>query len=283
MVIKAVNIMDEKEIRQLIEEGRAHLRTGYSENSYPDYQTDQQLKRPQPPLVKAPMRQEAIDLPMDFEGIEIETDFLTIVNRRSSHRVYTEEEISLKQLSYLLWCMQGVKEIRGRAYATLRTVPCGGARHPFETYMALRKVEGLQDGLYHYLPMGHKIEFLGPLEDLKGFMGASLMGQVWAAKANIIFYFSIVFYRSEWRYGIHAHRGLMTDAGHITENLYLACTALGIGGCAIGAVDGKLCDEVFGLDGEEESIVYAQPVGTVCDQDKDKEQDFYAFVKEQDL
>ena len=275
--------MDENKIRELIEKGRASLRVGYREDPYPDYQTDQELKKPQPPLVKEPMREEAINLPMYFEGIEIEKDFLTIVNRRSSHRVYTQEVVSLKQLSYLLWCMQGVKEIRGKSYATLRTVPCGGARHPFEVYMAIRNVEGLQDGLYHYLPMGHKIEFLGSVEDLQGFIGVSLMEQIWAAKANIVFYFSIVFYRAEWRYGIYAHRGTMTDAGHVTENLYLACTALGLGGCAIGAVDGKYCDEVFGLDGENESIVYSMPVGTVSDNDKDKEQDFYAFVKEQGL
>ena len=275
--------MDERKIRELIETGRNWLRTGYSQEKYEDYHTDQELKKKQPPLVKTAMSDVIIDLPSDFAGIEVETDFLKIVNSRSSHRVYTQGKITLKQLSYLLWCMQGVKEIRGKSYATLRTVPCGGARHPFETYMALKDVEGLKDGLYHYLPMEHKIEFLKEVEDLKGFIGTSLMGQLWACKANVVFYFSIVFYRSEWRYGVHAHRGLMTDAGHITENLYLASTALGLGGCAIGAVDGKYCDEVFGLDGVEESIVYAQPVGTVSKEDRQKEEDFYAFVKQQGL
>ena len=275
--------MDERKIRELIETGRNWLRTGYSQEKYEDYHTDQELKKKQPPLVKAAMSDVIIELPSDFVGIEVETDFLKIVNSRSSHRVYTQGKITLKQLSYLLWCMQGVKEIRGKSYATLRTVPCGGARHPFETYMALKDVEGLKDGLYHYLPMEHKIEFLKEVDDLKGFIGTSLMGQLWACKANVVFYFSIVFYRSEWRYGIHAHRGLMTDAGHITENLYLASTALGLGGCAIGAVDGKYCDEVFGLDGVEESIVYAQPVGTVSKEDRQKEEDFYAFVKQQGL
>ena len=275
--------MDERKIRELIETGRNWLRTGYSQEKYEDYHTDQELKKKQPPLVKAAMSDVIIDLPSDFAGIEVETDFLKIINSRSSHRVYTQGKITLKQLSYLLWCMQGVKEIRGKSYATLRTVPCGGARHPFETYMALKDVEGLKDGLYHYLPMEHKIEFLKEVEDLKGFIGTSLMGQLWACKANVVFYFSIVFYRSEWRYGVHAHRGLMTDAGHITENLYLASTALGLGGCAIGAVDGKYCDEVFGLDGVEESIVYAQPVGTVSKEDRQKEEDFYAFVKQQGL
>ena len=275
--------MDEKQIQELIEKGRASIRRGYEEEEYPDYQTDQELKRPQPPLVKAPMTDNLIDLPLDFEGIEKETDYLTIVNTRSSHRVYTERQISLKQLSYLLWTAQGIKEIRGKSYATLRTVPCGGARHQFETYMALRNVEGLRDGLYHYLPMGHKIEFLKEVEDLRDFIGKSLEGQVWAAKANVVFYFSIDFYRVEWRYGIYAHSVARIDAGYISENIYLSSTALGLGGCAIGSVNGKYCDETFGLDGENETVMFAHPVGTVSAKDDQKEKDFYRFVKEQGL
>ena len=274
--------MTEKEIQERINKGRAWIRTGYEEED-PDYQTDQQLKKPQPPLVKAAMSDLQYDLPTDFAALNYEKDFLKVINGRYSHRVYTQEKMSLLQLSYLLWCSQGVKEIRGKSYATLRTVPCGGARHQFETYMTIRNVEGLEEGLYHYLPMGHKIEFLKKIDDLEGFISESLEGQVWAAKANVVFYFSIDFYRVEWRYGIYAHRVALIDAGHITENLYLAATSLGLGGCAIGSVIGRFCDETFGLDGVNETIMYAMPVGTISVKDKEKEQDFYRFVKEQGL
>lgn len=275
--------MDENKIKQLIEKGRAALRSGYEEDPYPDYQTDQQLKKPQPPLVKEAMSDHIIDLPIDFEGIEVETDFLTIVNRRSSHRVYTQEKMNIRQLSYMLWCIQGVKTIRGKSYATLRTVPCGGARHPFEVYMTIKDVDGLEDGLYHYLPMHHQIEFLKKIDDMADFIGKSVAGQIWAAKANVVFYFSVVFYRGEWRYGIHACAGMRADAGHVMQNLYLSATALGLGGCALGAVNGKCCDEMFGLNGTDESIIYAMPVGTISEKDKQKEEDFYAFVKEEGL
>ena len=119
------------------------------------YETDQEKRLPQPPLFKAPVSDQLIDLPSDFSTLDIDGDFLGIINRRKSHRVYTDQAISLAALAYLLWCTQGVKSVRGKAYATLRTVPGGGARHPFECYMAIRKVEGLKRGLYHYLPMKH--------------------------------------------------------------------------------------------------------------------------------
>ena len=39
----------------------------------------------------------------------------------------------------------------------LRNVPSGGALHPFETYLVISKIKGLNIGLYRYLPMEHKL------------------------------------------------------------------------------------------------------------------------------
>ena len=274
--------MQDSWIREQIDAGRALFRN-FTREVPEGYQTDQDLKKPQPPLVKAPMTGDAEDLPKDFSGLDIERDFLRIVNTRKSHRVYTDEPITLTQLSYLLWCTQGVKSIRGRAYATLRTVPCGGARHEFECYLAVRNVEGLQVGLYHYLPMTHQIEFLGCPDALEGLIGQSLADQRWAEKAGVVFYYSCVFYRAEWRYGVYAHPTVLIDSGHITENLYLAATSIHLGGCAVAAVDGNLCNQLFGLDGREESIFYAMPVGTVSPDNQPAEDAFYAFVREEGL
>ena len=163
--------MDQKEIEKRIKLGRSFVvKFGDEEGVDADYASDQELKKPQPPLTKAPMTDRILDLPTDFSGLAIDGDFLHVINSRKSHRVYTQEPMSLLELSYLLWCTQGVKAVRGKAYATLRTVPCGGARHEFECYLALRNVAGLEDGLYHYLPMKHQIEFLGPKEDLESFI-----------------------------------------------------------------------------------------------------------------
>lgn len=276
--------MDPKEIKRRILLGRSFVtKFGGEEGVDEDYATDQELKKPQPPLAKAPMTDRILDLPTDFSGLEIDGDFLHIINSRKSHRVYTREPMTLTELSYLLWCTQGVTDVRGRAYATLRTVPCGGARHEFECYLALQNVEGLEDGLYHYLPMKHQIEFLGPREDLEDFISRSVCEQSWAAKANAVFYYSCVFYRAEWRYGIWAHAPILMDSGHVTENLYLAATSIGLGGCAIAAVDPPVVNEAFGLDGKEETVFYAMPVGKIRPEDQPAEDAFYAFLRENDL
>ena len=274
--------MSETWIEKRIKAGRA-LFHNFIQETEEEYFSDQDLKKPQPPLAKAPMTDTAIDLPSDFSALAIENDFLRVINSRKSHRVYTDEPITLLQLSYLLWCTQGVKSVRGRAYATIRTVPGGGARHPFECYLAVRKVEGLRPGLYHYLPMKHQIEFLREADGFEEWIGRSLAEQRWAEKASVVFYYSCVFYRAEWRYGIYAHPTVLIDSGHVTENLYLAATSIGLGSCAVAAVDANAADDAFGLDGVEETIFYAMPVGTVAAKDQEAEDAFYAFVREEGL
>lgn len=274
--------MTEKEIRDRIQAGRDFMKF-YAEDESSDFQSDQEKKLPQPPLVKEPAGGQVKDLPRDFESLQMNRNLTELLTTRCSHRVYSEETMSLLQLSFLLWATQGVKEIRGKRYATLRTVPSGGARHGFETYLLVKNVDGLAPGAYHYLPMTHSLEFLGEVPDYSETVSETLVGQKWAAKANVIFYWSFVPYRCEWRYGIYAHRVALIDAGHLGENLYLACESAGLGTCAIGAFDDKSCNQLFSLDGEEEFVVYTAPVGTVAVDDRKKEKDFYRFVDEQGL
>ena len=275
-------MLDPETQKKLISEGRDFMKSDFN-SSYDAFESDQNLKLPQPPLVKAPMRDQALELPRNFEDLDLQQDFISLLTERKSSRVYTQQPISLLQLAFLLWATQGIKDIRGKSYATLRTVPSGGARHGFETYLLVQHVEGLQPGAYHYLPITHQLEFLHPVENPRETISTSLEGQSWASKASVIFYWSFVPYRCEWRYGIWAHRPALMDAGHVGQNLYLACTALGLGTCAIAAFDMKICNALFGLDGEEEFTVYASPVGTISVENQKSEKAFYQFVEDEGL
>lgn len=277
-------MLDDALQKKLIKTGREFTR-GYTDDDpyMDDFESDQELHKPQPPLVKPAMSEEKIKLTRDFIELELKNDLVELIRDRRSARVYTDENVTLTQLSFLLWATQGVKDIRGKSYATLRTVPCGGARHEFETYLLIRKVEGLAPGAYHYLPLEHALEFLHPVSDIDDTITRSLVGQKWAEKANAVFYWSMVPYRAEWRYGIYAHRVTMIDVGHVGQNLYLACTGAGLGTCAIGAFSHEICNELFSLDGNEEYVVYTAPVGTVRESDRSAEQAFYSFVEEENL
>lgn len=65
----------------------------------------------------------------------------------------------------------------------------------------------------------------------------------------------------EWRYDRAAHKVIALDAGHVCQNLYLACESLGLGTCAIAAYDQEACDRLLGVDGDDEFTLYLAPVG----------------------
>ncbi len=67
----------------------------------------------------------------------------------------------------------------------------------------------------------------------------------------------------EWRYGPAAYKVIALDAGHVCQNLYLACETIGAGTCAIAAYNQEELDELLRLDGKEEFAIYIASVGKI--------------------
>jgi SagB-type dehydrogenase family enzyme len=67
----------------------------------------------------------------------------------------------------------------------------------------------------------------------------------------------------EWRYDIAAHKVIAIDAGHVCQNLYLACEAINAGTCAVAAYNQSLIDRLLKIDGDDEFTIYMAPVGKV--------------------
>ncbi|MBH1940812.1 SagB/ThcOx family dehydrogenase [Mobilitalea sibirica] len=232
--------------------------------------SDQMEGKPQPPMDKICQGTKIIPLSRNFEGVIKKNDFLHLLNTRTSKRRYSEEGLTLEELSFLLWATQGVKAVVGKQRkATMRTVPSAGARHPFETYLFINRVEGLEPGIYHYLAMEHKLEYLKKLDNQADRVSEAYCGQTFFGNAPASFVWTVLPYRSEWRYTTDAHKYALLDAGHVCQNLYLASEAIDCGTCAIGAYDQALADALLDLDtnpsyeAENEFVVYAASVGKV--------------------
>jgi SagB-type dehydrogenase family enzyme len=189
-------------------------------------------------------------------------DLLTAIGRRESHRRFLPETLSLEELSVLLWATQGVRSEVHEA-AILRTVPSAGCRHPFETYFAAFRVDGLAPALYRYLPLEHALILEKEPEGLAESLVAATRGQHFVAQAAGCFIWSAIPGRTEWRYGEASYKVIALDAGHVCQNLYLACEAIGAGTCAIAAYRQELMDGLLGVDGDEEFTIYIAPVGKV--------------------
>jgi len=216
---------------------------------------------PQPPLEQGyPPETAFIALP-DPKTLVVESvDLRALIEKRRSTRRYSMQALSLTELSYLLWCTQGVKSLLDSP-ATLRTVPSAGARHAFETYLLANRVDGLQPGLYHYSALKHAlVEY-----NLEGTIAADLskacMEQRKIAESAVTFIWAAVVERMAWRYGERGYRYLHLDAGHVCQNLYLAGEALGCGTCAIAAYNDDAVNALLGLDGDEQFVIYLASLG----------------------
>jgi SagB-type dehydrogenase family enzyme len=230
-------------------------------NLLENFKSDQ-AKGIEPPDIQKPVdgNTPVIDLPEAESGIFPDAVVREVINSRRSVRKFTNDPVSLEELSWLLWSTQGVQKVLKNGIATLRTVPSGGARHPFETYLLINNVTGLEPGLYRYLPLNHSIAHLnGQIPREKVISGC--LGQTFCGECAVTFVWSVIPYRTEWRYGPVSHKIIAIDAGHLCQNLYLACTAAGLGTCGIGAYDQKTMDSLLGFDDEDEFVIYIAPVG----------------------
>lgn len=216
----------------------------------------QKLPRPDQPLIPLPG-------PETFKAFA-GTDLLTAIENRRSHRRFKPQALTLAELALLLWTTQGIQSILGPGTA-LRPVPSAGCRHAFETYLLISRVEDLLPGLYRYLPVDHALVCERPLEpaQIRTALVPATLNQRFVASAPVTFAWTTLPYRMEWRYDLAAHRVIAIDAGHLCQNLYLACETINAGTCAIAAYNQDLMDELLGVDGEEEFCVYLAPVGKV--------------------
>lgn len=192
-------------------------------------------------------------------------DLQTAIANRESHRNFTAESLSLDELAFLLWATQGVRKELHEA-AVLRTVPSAGCRHPFETYLAVLRVDGLENGIYRYLPLDHSLVFVKAVDELAGHLTAATRGQSFTGQSAVTFLWTAIPERTEWRYAEASYKVIALDAGHVCQNLYLACEAIGAGTCAIAAYNQAITDDLLQVDGDEEFCIYMAPVGKVLKQ-----------------
>ncbi len=176
------------------------------------------------------------------------------LNERRSIRSYKDLPLSLKEVSQLLFAAYGITGERG-----FKTTPSAGATYPLVVYLVVNNAEGLDKGIYRYIPQGHKIIpiFKG---NVKQGLTSACFDQGCIKNAAIVIVFAAIYERTTGRYG---KRGIMyvhQETGHASENVYLQCVSLGLGTVAVGAFNPAEVHKALHVpDGEE--VLYLMPVG----------------------
>jgi len=188
-----------------------------------------------------------------------------LASRRSRRNYDPEKPLDLKDLSTLLWAIQGATEKLDTQFGPLflRTAPSAGALYPIETYLNIRLVDDLEPGIYHFRPHYFDLELLKKKKgDYSEEFSLAALNQKMVRSAQVTFVWTAVVERSKWKYLQRAYRYIYLDAGHIGQNLYLAAEALQLGCCTIGAIFDEEANKLIdGADGYNETVVYMATVG----------------------
>ena len=197
---------------------------------------------------------------LDKPNISTKKFLNEILMKRKSIRDFSGKPINIQELSYLLWASTGIQR-REFGY-DFRTAPSAGALYPIETYLIINNVENIPQGVYHYLIKDHALEEL-KLGDLSIDIAKAALDQNMCATAGVVFIWTAIFNRSKCKYGQRAYRYIYLDAGHIAQNLVLASTSLNLGSCPIAAFYDSEVNNIVGVDGVEESVIYMSVVGNI--------------------
>ena len=242
---------------------RRALLKGYPGDWQPD--TDRAQGLPAPPRQKS-VASDAVRLQLPAPATA-ETRDITLADalrQRRSHRAYTDESLTLAELSFLLWSVQGVtRKADNDTERSRRTAPSAGALYPLETYVVALRIAGLPPGIHRYLPDTHELVTVRAATDLPARVVAACYGQEFVGTAAAVIAWTAVPERTEWKYAYLAPRMIAMEAGHACQNLYLACETVGAGTCAFLGYDQARLDALLGVDGEDEFTVYLAPLGKV--------------------
>ena len=198
-----------------------------------------------------------ISLPKpDFFGEPLENT----IQKRRSIRNYTDSKLTLLELSQLLFSAQGMTGYE-QGYA-LRTPPSAGALYPLEIYAVVMRVEGMEPGIYHYVTGSHGLELVKSGDFKRGLIDAAL-GQEMVGEAAVTFIISAVFDRMTFKYGERGFRYVYIEAGHVSQNLFLQSTSLGLGSVCVGAFYDDKMNALIGVDGTDEAVIYLHSVGGI--------------------
>jgi SagB-type dehydrogenase family enzyme len=189
-----------------------------------------------------------------------------IIRLRRTLRQFSGRPISLADASRLLYFAYGITHRPSDEDSPVdkqffRAVPSAGALYPLELYMVAWRVVPLEPGIYHYSVLNHGLELIEP-GDFSELAGEYTMSQEITEKASALFLVSAVFRRSMVKYHERGYRFVLLEAGHLGQNICLMATAMNLGILPIGGFLDDELNQLVGLDGVNETVIYPLLAGT---------------------
>jgi SagB-type dehydrogenase family enzyme len=179
-------------------------------------------------------------------------------DRRSIRAHDDESPITADQLGELLFrCARNRRSdfVDGMEYLSA-PYPAGGGAYELELYPIVRRVSGLDQGMYHYDAHEHRIRLIRePGPQTGQLLHAALRGAVMSAPPQVLIVLAARFGRVMWSYEELAYSLILKHVGALFQTMYLVATSMGLAACALGGGNSLAFTEATGLDYAVESSV----------------------------
>ena len=190
--------------------------------------------------------------------------FHRLTRARRSRRDYAAKPILREEFDALLntACgITGTMPLNG-GEVKLRAYPSSGALYAVEIYPMVQRVDGLENGIYHYAPGDNALEVVRPSLAPNDLLTAALpIEREMVAAASVLICLVGRFPRHERKYGEGGYRMMVAEAGHISQNLVLSAVALGLAARPFGGVFDDIINEHLGLNPSEEQFLLSVLIG----------------------
>ena len=225
-------------------------------------QTEQQILALANETVKAPpVRGPAVgDLTLERPGRRSPLE--AIFERRRTWREFGRKPLTRAEVARLLWWVWGVRRWWSHVDATgAAVVAVGGGTTGARRLSGRGPGRGLEAGFYRYQPDRHVLTRL-PGRVSPAILPRFLPRQWWFHDAAALFVMSAVFPRIQARYPAPRHyQSVLLEAGHFCQSFCLSATELGLAPFCTQALANRVVEQALGIDGIDESVVYAAGVG----------------------
>jgi SagB-type dehydrogenase family enzyme len=211
-----------------------------------------------PPATKPPLGTEVISLASHATG-EDEISLRTCLEQRRSSRAFGPGALSRARFERFLELTCRAKALRetpGLGWVSVRNYPSAGARYPLEIYPIVLSVDGLTEGIYHYRPLGHRLEAVpSDRAHRDALCDAACHRMGTHNRPAALFIITAVFARTCWKYRGMSYHAILMETGALYQTMYLAAAALDLAPCAIGAFPERATAEMLGIDTRDEAQV----------------------------
>lgn len=163
------------------------------------------------------------------------------IHDRRSQRVFTDEAVSMADLSQMLWAAQGLTDESGH-----RAAPSARGVYPHDLYVVVRNVEGLEQGLYLYIPETHSLADVGLANAGNLLIQAEVQEN--SQTAPVVIVMATAFAKAQEKFPDTAQSVSDLEAGHIGQNVYLQAQSLGLGTVVTAGFNSQAVTQKLGLD-----------------------------------